>query len=81
MQTNAKEIKHLPLKTEETNRQNNDIDNSRNDHGDGIASEVHNTVDQRVRQPMFKYLLMADIEYSSVGFTHTQKKNCGYTNV
>jgi hypothetical protein len=85
MQTNIKEIKYLPLKTEETNRQNSNIDNSRNYHGDGITSEVHNTVDQRVRQPIFEYLLMADIECSSIGFTEKKVtvaipmyKSCSY---
>lgn len=79
MQTNLEEIMYLPLQIEETNRQNSDIDNSSNDHGDRFTSEVHNTIDQRVRQPMFKYLLMADIECISIGFT--RKSNCGYTKV
>ena len=46
------------------NKQNKNVDNSHNDHRDGIPSKVHNTVDQKVRQPIFKYLLMADIDCS-----------------
>jgi hypothetical protein len=38
-------------------------------HGDGITTEVQNAEDQKGRQHIFKYLLMAEPECSSVGFT------------
>jgi hypothetical protein len=65
MQANIKGDKAFTIRNRQA-KQN--FDNSHNDHGDGITSKVHNTVDKKFRQPIFKYLLMADIDCSSIGF-------------
>jgi hypothetical protein len=77
MQRNTKGEKVSTITAEDANRQNSNVDNPCMVMVS--LEEVHSAGDQKGRQHIFKYLLMADIECSSVGFTK-RKYSCGATS-